>query len=288
MSKTISEGFTMFHAWLTPTITESSAAKSHRATIESCLKEKLGMTRFFRTGSFGSGTSIRGYSDVDYFASIPGDILKANSELSLKIVSDTLDMRFPKTGVHVDSPAVAVPFGQDGSETTEIVPAHFLEKINDYRIYDIPNGNSGWIKVCPEAHKDYVSVCDGKLNSQVKPLIRFMKAWKYYNNVPISSFFIEMYVAKYSKTEDTIIYSHDIKILFSRLLDSKLGGVTDPVGISGIITPCKNETDKLRSLSEISKALQRATRALESITKGDEKTAFHWYNELFTDRFPSY
>jgi len=58
MAKTVKEGFRIFHSRLTPTGGESEAAKSHRASIEACLKKNFEITRFFRTGSFGNGTSI--------------------------------------------------------------------------------------------------------------------------------------------------------------------------------------------------------------------------------------
>jgi len=41
MAKTIDEAFNTFHGWLTPTGTESDKAKSHRASIEACLKDKF-------------------------------------------------------------------------------------------------------------------------------------------------------------------------------------------------------------------------------------------------------
>lgn len=112
----------------TPTGGESEAAKSHRASIEACLKKNFEIIRFFRTGSFGNGTSIRGYSDVDYFASIPTKNLKQNSDATLRAVRDALDARFPNTDVAVRTPAVLVPFGMDTSESTEVVPVDFIKK----------------------------------------------------------------------------------------------------------------------------------------------------------------
>jgi hypothetical protein len=67
--------------------------------------------RLFRTGSFGNGTSIYGYSDVDYFASVARDDLKADSRVSLRTLREIIEQRFPGTGVYVSSPAVRVPFG---------------------------------------------------------------------------------------------------------------------------------------------------------------------------------
>ena len=89
-TRTVNQGFTTFLQRLTPTSGESTAAKNHRASIEACLKSNFGMTRFFRTGSFGNGTSISGHSDVDYFAEIPARNLKENSTYALREIRDAL------------------------------------------------------------------------------------------------------------------------------------------------------------------------------------------------------
>jgi hypothetical protein len=71
MATTVDEAFIALTGRLTPTGTETGAAASHRASIEECLRSNFGMTSFFRSGSFGYGTSVSGYSDVDYFAVVP-------------------------------------------------------------------------------------------------------------------------------------------------------------------------------------------------------------------------
>ena len=71
MPRTVDEGFRDFLKKLTPSSYESDAARRHRASIEQCIKSNFGLRRFWRTGSFGNGTSVSGYSDVDYMASIP-------------------------------------------------------------------------------------------------------------------------------------------------------------------------------------------------------------------------
>jgi hypothetical protein len=110
MPRTVDEGFREFITRLTPSLIESAAAKSHRASIEARLKNDFRLLRFFRTGSFGNGTSISGYSDVDYFASLPNDQLTRSSDYTLTKVRNALDLRFPYTGVRVNSPAVP-PYG---------------------------------------------------------------------------------------------------------------------------------------------------------------------------------
>ncbi|MHB1564300.1 MAG: SMODS domain-containing nucleotidyltransferase [Leptospirillum sp.] len=79
MPRTIDEGFRDFLKKLTPSSTESDGAKKHRGSIQACLSNSFRLNRFTRIGSFGNGTSISGYSDVDYLACLPNRVLTANS-----------------------------------------------------------------------------------------------------------------------------------------------------------------------------------------------------------------
>ena len=289
MVKTVEEGFRIFHSRLTPTGVESEAAKRHRASIEACLKNNFEITRFFRTGSFGNGTSIRGYSDVDYFASIPTKNLKQNSDATLRVVRDVLDGRFPNTSVTVRTPAILVPFGTDASEFTEVVPADFITKDkNDYHIYEIADGAGGWMKSSPDAHNAYVTVVDGKLSNKVKALVRFLKAWKYYLNVPISSFYLELQIAKYASGENSIVYSIDVKNVLKMLWDNQLAAIQDPKGISGYIYSCSTDAKKSDVLSKLETALVRAQKAREAEEAEKISDAFYWWNLVFAEKFPAY
>ena len=95
MPRTVDEGFRDFLPKLTPSSGETDAAKKHRASIKARLERDFDMKRFFRSGSFGNGTSISSYSDVDYFASIPTKNLQQNSSTTLRKVKDSLADRFP-------------------------------------------------------------------------------------------------------------------------------------------------------------------------------------------------
>ena len=289
-TRTVAQGFTDFLRTLTPTTVESQAAKNHRASIKTCLENNFNMTRFFRTGSFGNGTSISGYSDVDYFADIPASKLKANSTSALREVRDALDKRFPDTGVRVSCPAVVIPFGTDAKETTEVTPANYIGDTEEdgYRIYNIPNCSGGWRSSSPSAHNAYVRGINEDLNNKVKPLIRFIKAWKYYQNVRISSFYLELRVAKYAAGESSIVYDIDVKRVFSHLHDIQLAQMQDPMGISGYISPCSTQTQLNDAKSKLTTALTRAQRARDAEDEGDTKEAFYWWNRLYASNFPSY
>jgi hypothetical protein len=288
MPRTIDEGFRDFHTKLTATASETEATKRHRASVEACLKNNFGMTSFFRSGSFGNGTNVSGYSDVDYFAVIPSKSLKQSSNYSLQVIKNVLDTRFPFTGVCVRCPSVRIPFGEYASQDTEIVPADYVKAENGFRIFDIADCENGWMKASPEAHNAYVAYVNKEQNYKVKPLIRFMKAWKYFRNVPISSFYLELRTSKYAASEKAIVYSIDIKNLLKFLLEQKLPAIQDPMGISGYIYPCKSDTQKEDALSKLQTAYIRADKAWSAEVSNDIKTAFDWWKLLFGESFPKY
>ena len=288
MPRTIEQGFNDFHDKIKTSVTETAAAKSHRASIEACLKNNFGLTRFTRIGSFGNGTNIRDCSDVDYLACLPRNVLTQTSTASLVKVKDALDNRFPRTGVKVSTPAVVCPFGTDKSEDTEVVVADYIREENGFKVYEIADGDDGWMEVSPDAHNYYVASVDKKHGGKVKPLIRFIKAWKYYNNVPISSFYLEMRVAKYADSESCIVYDIDIKNILTMLRDNELAAMQDPMGFAGYIYPCKTDAFKKDALSKLKTAATRVEKAREAEGKNDTRAAFDWWQSLYNNQFPNY
>lgn len=289
MPYTVEEGFRVFLGSLTPSIGESGAAQRHRQSIQDCLKSNFGLNAFFRSGSFGSGTSVRSHSDVDYIASIPRENIPQNSISFLTKVRAALDRRFPYTGVRVKTPAVVVPFGTDASETTEVIPADFIRRTQQgHRIYEIADGSGSWMRTSPESHNAYVAAVNSRLSNKVKPLIRFLKAWKYFNNVPVSSFYLELRCARYASAESSIIYSIDIKNVFKLLWDRQLSAIQDPVGISGYVYACSTEAQKINSLAKLETALNRAYKARAAEQEDKPREAFYWWDRVFNGYFPRY
>ena len=287
MPRTIEEGFRDFLSRLTPSGAESAAAKSHRATIEQCLRAHFNLQRFFRIGSFGNGTSVSGFSDVDYVACLPTSLLTANSTSTLTKVRAALDARFPSTGVRVRTPAVVLPFGEYISEQTEVVPADLVET-SGFKVYEIADGTGGWMRTSPEAHDAYVRDVNEKLGGRVKPLIRLMKAWKFGCNVPISSFYLELRAAKYASGEKAILYLLDLRTLLAQLLDGGLARMQDPMGVSGYIPACYSDAEHGDALSKLTTAAIRAEKAVDATYAGNPADAFRWLDLLFGGGFPGY
>jgi hypothetical protein len=288
-TRTVDEGFRDFLTKLTPSSVETEAAKNHRGSIEACLEGNFGMTGFFRTGSFGNGTSISGYSDVDYFAVIPADKLKQNSSTSLRELRDALATRFPNTGVRVNCPAVRAPFGSSPGEAHEITPGYYKKTTDDgHKVYGIPDCADGWMLSSPGAHNAYVRDIDNGLSNKAKPLIRFIKAWRYHQDVPILSFYLELRTAKYASGETSIVYSIDVYQALNHLSDCGLAQMQDPKGISGYVSPCRTAAQLQDAKSKLATALSRAEEARKAEKEEKIEDAFYWWSLLFNGNFPGY
>jgi len=288
MARTVESAFTDYLACLTPTGTESEAARRHRASLRECLERSFGILDFYPCGSFGNGTSVSGFSDVDYMVCIPHEHNESSSSDLLDKVTRVLRFRFPQTGVRVDCPAVKVPFGTEAKENTEVVPGQFYGSTQgNYRIYHIADGNGHWIQTCPAAHKDYIRDLDKRLDGRMRPLVRFLKSWKYRNAVPISSFYLEMFVATYTSMQSTIIYPMDIEIMLGRLSEG-FRTVSDPLGISGSIYPCPSTTWSSVVAPQVATAYTRAQMANRARSEGDAKTSIESWERVFNGYFSSY
>lgn len=287
-TRSVAQGFEEFRNRLVTSTTETEAAKNHRASIEACLKTNFGLLRFFRSGSFGNGTNVRNYSDIDYFASLSSSAMKTSSSATLNAVASALRTRFSSTyGIRVDSPAVVVPFGTDASEAHEVIPAE-LVSTDDPRMYRIADGTGGWMRSSPQAQNDYVRSVNDRTGGKAKSLIRFLKAWKYYKNVPISSFYLELVVAEHAAGAIPIIYSWDLRDVFAKLRNSALAAVDDPAGASGKVAACSTTAQKEDALSKVDTAASRSRSAKESEDAGKLGEAFAWWDLLYDGRFPSY
>jgi len=289
MGKTVDEGFRKLHGSLTPTHEESQAAKSHRVSIEACLKKSFEITRFVPTGSFGNGTSIRGYSDIDYFACIPTKKLQQDSFTTLQDVREELLGHFQDADIAIRPPAVRVRFGADAFESIEIVPADFIQKDQGGDpIYEIADGTGGWLRSSPDTHNTYIRDVDKKLGGKVKPLISLLKAWKYYHSAPIRSFYLEIYVAQYAAHKKSLVYSRDVRTILKLLREDQLAKLKDPKGITQSILPCLSEAQKSHALSKLEFACPLAEKAREAEAAGKISDAFDWWNLVFARKFPSY
>lgn len=288
MASTAAEGFRLFIDSLIPTVTDRDKAATHRSSIEAKLEATYGIYRMFQSGSFSNGTGVKGLSDVDYFVSLKSDQPQYSYSI-LNSVKATLQSRFPFTAIRISRPAVVLEFG-GGYETVEIIPAYAKSTVNtDDRKFQIPGVNSEWLESTPEAHLKYVNECN-KIPSKgyAKSFARLVKAWKYYRDVPISSFYLEMRAATYIAEQTSVVYAYDLYYFLKRLQDSELAAMNDPTGSTGRIEPCSSDAKKQDAVSKLNTAVSRANNALEAHKANNDSSAFYYWDQLFNGRFPAY
>jgi len=288
MARTIDDAFEQFLARLTPTGTEAAMATSHRSSIEQCLKGDFGMTRFFRSGSFGCGTSVSSYSGVDCFAVIPTANLTQDSYGTLAKLALALQPRFPLTSIRVESLAVVVPFGTLRSERHEIIPADYIGRSNNFDVYEIPDRGGGWMRASPDFYGAHVDAVNEGLIKKVKPLIRLVKAWKYYDNAPLRSFYLEMRTTEYANSEPSISYKWDVRGALSHLMSSQLAAMTHPLNLPNPIQAASNNEEIQTAWTKLQAAYNASVTALEAEKNGNVQGAFRLWDRVFSGNFPAY
>lgn len=260
----------------TPSADQRHSASRHRNDVETHLRRDLGVFRIFETGSWSHGTAVAPWSDVDYFASMPGTRPLASHE-DLERLRISLANHFRSNTVRLSRPVVQVWF--EGGPTVEITPAHITSD-DDYFIPD-PTG-PGWIKSSPTKHKDYVNKARDK-EPAAKNFIRLLKEWKYQNKVPIPSLYLEMRGAKHVMDHPPLIHHWDLCLFFEALDRGGLPDMNDPSNFDGrripSVTPSGNKESAKRHIS----IAARATRlALDATTNNHHELAVDALEVLFS------
>lgn len=212
----------------------------------------------------------------------------ATSATALDHVKSALAASFPNTTVRISRPAVVVEFG-GGKETWEIIPG-YRKSINDPALYDVPGvGSVDWMESAPAEHISYVNGINQKsgISGGTKKLARLVKAWKYYNNVPVSSFYLEMRAAQYLDREKFFEPGEDICRLLESLVKIDLGPMNDPSGVTSRFHAFSTAAKGQEAVSKVQTGATRARKAVDAAKAADHELAFHYLNLLFGGMFPA-
>lgn len=277
MSATASSMLESLIRSMSPNEAARSDAAKHRKKIEEWLKTDLGILRMRETGSWHHGTALDGFSDVDYFVSMR-DSRPSSSITALEDLRASLSRGIPGAYVSIDRPAVRLRYFEDGPDV-EITPAYIRETDD----YDIPDpGGTGWIRSNPAVHLEYVDHAQQETDSRAKGLIRLVKTWKSCNNVPLSSFYLEMRTAQYALNNKPIIYDWDLRDFFKSLANSGLREMNDPTNYGRrIATGTSNLVESITAKYAVEEAARLARLAREAAEDSDHYTAIYHLRTLF-------
>lgn len=287
VTRTISQAFDEYLQRLTPTDTQRSAGASHRRSVYDALNADLPLVSMFESGSFSHGTGVRNHSDTDVFAWLEYQTQPASSWDVLTRLKGVLKTRFPLTPVFIDPPAVIVSFG-GGYEQWEVIPAYITGLSDD--LFQIPSHSwaGGWIYSAPKTHLAYVNACNERPHhGNAKSLARLVKAWKYVNKVPISSFYLEMRCADYVSHLSTFIPVFDLCYILEQMSKDSVSPLNDPSGLTGDIQPCGDDEDLAKARHAVSGAAFLSRDTLRHHMANNPIHAFAALSVLFNGEFPA-
>ena len=145
-------------------------------------------------GSWGKRTRVRPPRDVDVLYTLPNSVYyryqsRAGNKQSqiLQEVKSHLVAQYPYTNIRGSGPVVIVPFA---AYNVELIPAFLLD---DGQYYICMTDNGGhYKKAAYTAEASAMTTSNDASSGNTRDLIRMMKRWQAYCNVPLKSFHIEL------------------------------------------------------------------------------------------------
>lgn len=283
----MADGFADFAALLVPKHTRSKVAEANLAVIKRQLERHYAMSSLVPYGSSGHGTNVTEYSARDRFAVIPKSRLHELSGASLAEICELFKRKFPDAFVTEGRPVIAVPYGERLSERHHIVPAIFLGEDGGHDKFSIPAPRDRWVVVCPGAHSAWINRLDKELNNNLKPFIRMVKAWSYFNKQPIWSYYLELSVADFLKKDASIIYATDLKNFFAYMHKRNLEPFRNSAGCAKLVYGT-SIAGKKTARAAIRDAVEFTVNARKCEEREMTAEAFYWLRKMFDWRFAPY
>ena len=176
--------------------------------------------------------------------------------------------------LRISSPTVKVTFYQPPN--FEVVPAYYHRNQGDVSVFRIPGPGDEWIESIPAAHNTYVSDINDRLSKNLKPLVRLVKAWKCDQQVPVSSFYLELKTARCMSDETTIVYDIDLRSVFLSLVLGQMRDMNDPLSIVSRIPATSSEANRRIALNAAEVAISHLEEAKVAQDAGDKSA--YWPN----------
>ena len=204
---TVAERFEALLANLTLTDEQKSDGTTKHKGVRKCLNSHYygsssETANSMLVGSWGKATRIRPPRDIDVLFELPSSVYERfqqrpgnkQSQL-LQEVKGVLGASYPRTVMRGDGQVVVVPFS---TYAVEVAPAFKLTN-GRYWICDTNSGGS-YKETDPNAEIEAVSTSNTATNNNTRDLVRMMKCWQGYCNVPLKSFCFELLAIDFLKT----------------------------------------------------------------------------------------
>lgn len=186
-------------------------------------------------GSWAKFTRVRPPRDVDVLFELPKSVydryqLKSGNKQSqlLQEVKGVLLAAFPKTDIRGDGPVVKIPFS---AYNVELAPAFVLNGGGHYVCITSDGGT--YKKGDYDSEAKLISDSNTRSGGKTRDLIRMIKRWQSYCEVPIKSFWIELIAVEFLSTwqhydKTMIYYDWMVRDFFKFLVGKEYGSVFAP------------------------------------------------------------
>lgn len=235
-------------------------------------------------GSCGKKTAINPLNDVDVIFKLPFsekkryDDYKNNGQSQLlQDVKNILLKSYPRTSIRGDGPVVAVDF-----ETCKIELIPSVKMSSSYYV-PITSDGGNWERTEPIIEKESVQTSNSRSNGNTINLIKMIKTWKNYCNVPIKSLAIELIAIDFLEIweyydKSNVYYDWMVRDFFETLVNS--------AGKSHDIPGTYNTLDYGDQwVSKAETAHERAEKAIEYESKKLNYCARDEWKKIFGNKF---
>jgi hypothetical protein len=191
----------------------------------------------------------------------------------------------------VDGPAIKVGF-KDGAQKVEVVPAIYLgpgmlpPPADNYPLYVIPDGDSGWITTSPDAHNRYIDEQNRRSGGMQRNVAKLVKLWRNsHSHLAMSSFFIELLLIEADICKPGRGYARSLRKTFRALAQKRWASINDPLGISGRISVARTSAQRTQLREQALQALRMIDEAFDYEQRGETVEALECWERLFDVEF---
>ena len=156
--------------------------------------------------------------------------------------------------------------------------------LNGDGIYHLPNGTGGWNLTAPTVANDWIATRNQELNYNLVPLVRLIKTWNRSHSKRMKSFHLET-VAGTIFSSLGINYRDGLQRFFES--SPNWLNVNDPGGQSGNLSSYLTSSGRQELLTALSAAADRAKRANEAESSGNNVEANRLWKISLGDDFPT-
>ncbi len=236
-------------------------------------------------GSLGRNTAANPVDDIDLLVHlfIDEDLwnrrYRDDSSEFLYRVRKVLNEKSPVR--KIGSRGQAVRFFYADGLSVDVAPVEKYEGGD----YAIPDGAGKWLRTNPGKHEAHLNERNGAVEGDLKKIIRFAKKWNKAHSSNLSSFHLEMLVAR-----TFTVLGNDSREALQYFFHHNRNNlsVQDPAGHSGDLSRYLTLGAHVALNFAFNAALSRATAANEAEERGDHREAIRLWRIILGDDFPMY